>query len=83
MADLTRFACENCERCTWNPGPDCGIAEHRHCEKCGHCEGRHVPLAYAQERGWDSWGYGYETPSGAMTSAAAVVGAGSEPKDKK
>ena len=65
MADLTRFACENCERCTWNPGPDCGIAEHRHCEKCGHCEGRHVPLAYAQERGWDSW-------------AAAVVGAGSD-----
>ncbi len=33
--------CENCERCTWNPGPDCGIKEHLHCPICGHCEGRH------------------------------------------
>lgn len=34
--------CPNCERCTWNPGPDCGIAEHPHCPRCGHCCGRHV-----------------------------------------
>lgn len=35
-------ACANCERCTWNPGPDCGKPEHPHCDTCGHCEGRHV-----------------------------------------
>lgn len=34
-------ACRNCERCTWNPGPDCGRAEHPHCPTCGHCEYRH------------------------------------------
>lgn len=33
--------CTHCERCTWNPGPDCGKAEHPHCPTCGHCEGRH------------------------------------------
>jgi hypothetical protein len=33
--------CVRCERCTWNPGPDCGKAEHPHCETCGHCDGRH------------------------------------------
>lgn len=33
--------CANCERCTWNPGPDCGRAEHPHCPTCGHCEYRH------------------------------------------
>jgi hypothetical protein len=34
--------CDDCERCTWNPGPDCGKADHAHCPTCGHCEGRHV-----------------------------------------
>jgi hypothetical protein len=34
--------CKNCERCTWNKGPDCGIAAHPHCDKCSHCMGRHV-----------------------------------------
>jgi hypothetical protein len=34
--------CRNCERCTWNPGPDCGRADHPHCEACGHCLGRHA-----------------------------------------
>ena len=33
--------CANCERCTWNKGPDCGVAEHPHCPTCGHCRGRH------------------------------------------
>lgn len=33
--------CVDCERCTWNPGPDCGLPEHRHCNVCGHCLGRH------------------------------------------
>jgi len=33
--------CEDCERCTWNPGPDCGKQDHPHCPSCGHCEGRH------------------------------------------
>lgn len=33
--------CWNCERCTWNPGPDCGRADHPHCATCGHCNGRH------------------------------------------
>jgi hypothetical protein len=36
--------CPNCERCTWNPGPDCGRAEHAHCERCEHCIGRHVRM---------------------------------------
>lgn len=36
--------CPHCERCTWNKGPDCGIAEHPHCERCGHCSGRHGGL---------------------------------------
>lgn len=34
--------CEACERCTWNPGPDCGRADHAHCPRCGHCQGRHA-----------------------------------------
>ena len=34
--------CANCERCTWNPGPDCGKADHPHCPTCGHCMGRHA-----------------------------------------
>ncbi|MEU4224313.1 DUF2283 domain-containing protein [Nonomuraea sp. NPDC026600] len=34
--------CPACERCTWNPGPDCGKADHPHCPTCGHCEMRHV-----------------------------------------
>ncbi|MFI7630250.1 hypothetical protein [Microbispora rosea] len=33
--------CGDCERCTWNPGPDCGRPEHERCSDCGHCEGRH------------------------------------------
>jgi hypothetical protein len=41
--------CRNCARCTWNVGPDCGVAGHSHCEKCGHCIGRHVRMAYAVE----------------------------------
>ncbi len=34
--------CHACERCTWNPGPDCGVPEHPVCPSCGHCMGRHV-----------------------------------------
>ena len=41
-ADDEDGPCGYCERCTWNPGPDCGKAEHPHCPTCGHCEGRHV-----------------------------------------
>ena len=41
--DVLVDTCPNCERCTWNPGPDCGRREHPHCEKCGHCIGRHTP----------------------------------------
>lgn len=33
--------CVTCERCTWNPGPDCRRPEHEHCPFCGHCMGRH------------------------------------------
>ena len=33
--------CTNCERCTWNPGPDCERPDHPHCEACGHCRYRH------------------------------------------
>ena len=33
--------CDNCERCRWQPDEDCGLVEHPHCEKCGHCIGRH------------------------------------------
>lgn len=35
--------CGNCERCTWNPGPDCGNADDPHCPDCGHCLYRHNP----------------------------------------
>lgn len=38
---MSAHKCSNCERCTWNKGPDCGLAEHPHCERCGHCLGRH------------------------------------------
>ena len=38
---VAAHVCQDCERCTWNPGPDCGKAEHPHCPACGHCEGRH------------------------------------------
>jgi len=38
-----RLKCLNCERCTWNPGPDCRLQEHAHCERCLHCIGRHDP----------------------------------------
>lgn len=47
-ADLDRHAtsegpaCADCERCTWNPGPDCDLPEHPHCPVCGHCSGRHT-----------------------------------------
>jgi hypothetical protein len=30
--------CGSCERCTWNPGPDCGRSEHPRCPRCGHCD---------------------------------------------
>jgi hypothetical protein len=33
--------CRNCERCSWNPGSDCGRIEHPHCPHCGHCRARH------------------------------------------
>lgn len=33
--------CPSCERCTWNPGPDCGKPDHPHCPICGHCTYRH------------------------------------------
>ena len=33
--------CSTCERCTWNPGPDCGEIDHPHCPRCSHCQGRH------------------------------------------
>lgn len=33
--------CPDCERCTWNPGPDCRIPDHPHCFICGHCQYRH------------------------------------------
>jgi hypothetical protein len=33
--------CPDCERCVWDPDRDCGIPDHPHCEKCGHCMGRH------------------------------------------
>ncbi|SET50006.1 hypothetical protein [Nonomuraea wenchangensis] len=34
--------CDSCERCTWNPGPDCGKGDHPHCPRCGHCTYRHT-----------------------------------------
>lgn len=37
--------CASCERCTWNPGPDCGKQDHKHCPTCGHCQYRHVAAA--------------------------------------
>lgn len=48
--------CDDCERCTWNPGPDCGKTEHPHCEVCGHCQYRHedqdnVPERFASRSG--------------------------------
>jgi hypothetical protein len=39
--------CRDCERCRWQPDVDCGLAEHPHCQHCGHCEGRHGD--------WVSW----------------------------
>lgn len=39
---LGEHACGNCERCTWNPGADCGKPDHPHCQRCGHCNGRHA-----------------------------------------
>lgn len=33
--------CSSCERCTWNPGPDCGKRDHPHCQICDHCAYRH------------------------------------------
>lgn len=38
---MTSEACSTCERCTWNPGPGCGKADHPHCPTCGHCAYRH------------------------------------------
>ncbi|MDN3356064.1 hypothetical protein [Actinomadura sp. DC4] len=38
---MSEQSCFNCERCTWNPGSDCGRADHPHCPVCGHCDGRH------------------------------------------
>ena len=35
--------CRDCENCRWDPEKDCGKAEHPHCERCGHCSGRHGP----------------------------------------
>lgn len=35
------MSCETCERCTWNPGPDCATG-HPHCAACGHCFYRHT-----------------------------------------
>jgi hypothetical protein len=58
MADLIQLApCQNCERCTWNAGPDCGKPDHAHCERCGHCIGRHVPaeMAHGWEIDWEEW----------------------------
>lgn len=46
---ILRRLCDNCERCTWNPGPDCGRADHEHCDKCGHCLGRHYKIAAVRE----------------------------------
>ena len=34
-------ACGNCENCCWDFEKDCGLVEHPHCERCGHCIGRH------------------------------------------
>lgn len=45
--------CPNCERCTWNPGADCGIAEHPLCERCGHCGYRHAAEAVSNARRLD------------------------------
>lgn len=42
LTTAARRTCFTCERCTWNPGPDCGRREHPHCPACGHCEGRHA-----------------------------------------
>lgn len=39
---LSAGTCAPCERCTWNPGPDCGRVDHPHCPTCGHCQGRHA-----------------------------------------
>lgn len=46
--EVIQGTCANCERCTWNPGPDCGVKDHPHCPTCGHCEGRHYPLTYGE-----------------------------------
>lgn len=37
-----RERCDSCERCTWNPGPNCVQADHPACPTCGHCRYRHV-----------------------------------------
>lgn len=42
IGDPADGPCSQCERCTWNPGPDCGKQEHPHCPDCGHCGYRHA-----------------------------------------
>ncbi|WP_157253181.1 DUF2283 domain-containing protein [Nonomuraea typhae] len=39
--DASRL-CDSCERCTRNPGADCGKSDHPHCPRCGHCTYRHT-----------------------------------------
>jgi len=41
LVEVRDGICIDCERCTWNPGPDCGVHDHLHCKICGHCIGRH------------------------------------------
>lgn len=47
---LTTHLCTDCERCTWNPGPDCGKTDHPHCTVCGHCQYRHEDQDNQPER---------------------------------
>jgi hypothetical protein len=33
--------CSDCERCLFDPKRECNVWQHPHCDKCGHCRGRH------------------------------------------
>jgi hypothetical protein len=63
----TARPCDDCERCTWNPGPDCEKRDHPHCLRCGHCLGRHADQSEDLER--------FSTPS-ARDSVPALLSPG-------
>lgn len=47
---MNASVCADCERCTWNIGPDCRVDAHPHCVRCGHCQGRHSEQSREPER---------------------------------